>query len=174
MRDQRHKPCITAKYALWMLLMAAALPLTSCSDECTENRNALPLAGFYSSANPAETLSVDSLDVRGVGVPGDSTLFDGERSVSQLYLPFRIDSDSTAYTFRIRKADASSTPDTVTFIYDRVPHFVSEECGVSYRFDIRSIECRGELIDSVTCPQGYIDNANRQNLNIYFSTTPEQ
>lgn len=136
----------------------------SCSDDCSENQNALPLAGFYSSTG--EEVSVDSLRVVGLGAPGDSVLYSGSGAITQLYLPFRVTSDTTTYLF-------GSLPrtklDTVTFIYSRTPVFVSEECGVSYRFDIREIRCHGLMIDSVTCPLGYIDNVNAQNLRIYFS-----
>lgn len=163
------------------ILFAALITLlgASCSDDCSENQNALPLAGFYSSTG-AE-VSVDSLRVVGLGAPGDSVLYAGSGAITQLYLPFRVTSDTTTYLFGALPRMVLDTvtdemislpvppPDTVTFIYSRTPVFVSEECGVSYRFDIRKIRCRGLMIDSVTCPMGYIDNVNAQNLRIYFS-----
>ena len=151
--------------------------LTSCSEECTDNKNALPLAGFYSSETPAEKVSVSGLEVYGLGAPNDSILSPGSETKGEVYLPFRIDSDTTAYVFRYSYTEAGDSipkvmADTVTFVYSRTPRFVNVECGVSYNFGIRDIVTKGELIDSVTCPMGYIDNADIENLRIYFAPNP--
>lgn len=149
---------------LIMPLLAAA----GCSDTCTENKNALPLAGFYASGGGADRITLDSLEVAGVGIAGDSTLSPASVSKDELYLPFRIDCDTTRYAFRDSHL-AGGDSDTVTFIYSRTPRFVNVECGVSYVFGIKSITSQGVLIDSVICPDGYIDNVNRENLEIYFA-----
>lgn len=158
-------PAVTLLSAILMLMAA------SCSDDCTENKNALPLAGFYSSTAPSTKIRVDSLQVEGYGAPGDSILSRGDVTKDEVYLPFRIDSDTTVYLFRYMYADliAENVVDTVRFIYTRTPRFVSAECGVSYQFDIRKITSTGLLIDSVVCPNGYIDNTNSENLRIYFA-----
>lgn len=153
-----------------LLLLGVA---AGCSDTCSENKNALPLAGFYSSQPLPEQISIDSLEVEGIGAPDGKLLSEATPAKSELSLPFRIDSDTTAYVFR-NVAGGANTTDTVTFIYSRTPRFVNVECGVSYLFDIRKITCSGTLIDSVTCPNGFIDNTNSQNLRIYFKVnTPE-
>lgn len=152
-------------YCVLMMLLATA---AGCSDTCTENKNALPLAGFYASGGGAERITLDSLEVTGVGMPGDSALSPASASKDELYLPFRIDCDTTRYAFRDSHLAGGET-DTVTFIYSRTPRFVNVECGVSYVFGIKSISCQGILIDSVRCPDGYIDNVNRENLEIYFA-----
>lgn len=145
-----------------------AIGVVSCSDTCLENKNALPLAGFYYEDNP-QKITLDSLEIRGQGAPGDSVLSPASEVKNQVYLPFRIDSDTTVYIFN-RSQDKRVLTSTVTFIYSRTPRFVNAECGVSYIFDIKKIECRGSVIDSVTCPNGFIDNTNAENLKIYFST----
>lgn len=147
--------------------VACGLWASSCSDSCSDNQNALPLAGFYDSGGPAELVTIDSLEVIGVDTPSDSALSPASESKNQVSLPFRIDSDTTRYVF-IDRHEGSGLRDTVTFIYTRTPHLVNKECGVSYIFDIRSITSQGIFIDSVTCPNGFINNANTQNLNIYF------
>lgn len=153
------------------LFILLALLVASCSDTCSENKNALPLAGFYPSGG-TEKISLDSLGVTGVGIPGDSALSEGGTRIDRLYLPFRIDSDTTRYVFRDAHLYGGAR-DTVTFIYSRTPRFVNVECGVSYIFGIRSITSQGVLIDSVTCPTGFIDNSNLENLKIYFAVTEE-
>lgn len=150
-----------------------AVAAVSCSDACNENKNALPLAGFYAPDNSTDKIVVDSLDIYGIGAPGDSLLSSASQSKSDVYLPFRIDSDTTRYAF-VSVSGGTRVSDTVTFVYTRVPRFVNVECGVSYIFDMRDITCTGALIDSVTCPGGYIDNTNSENLRIYFAvSTPD-
>ena len=145
--------------------------LSACRDTCSDNKNALPRAGFYihDSEGAVSKVSVDSLEVIGVGMPPDSVLSEASVSKNELYLPFRIDSDRTQYVF-INRRRGADIRDTVTFDYTRVARFVNVECGVSYVFHIHDITSEGTLIDSVVCPNGFIDNANIENLRIYFAT----
>lgn len=156
------------------LLIVIAATSSGCSDsECYQNRTALPLAGFYEWPDGTDRIHISGLQVKGIGVPGDSLLWDGA-PCDHLYLPFRIDSDTTAYTFTYAVTDSIGMPtrileSTVTFIYTKTPHLVSEACGVSYRFDIQDIVCRGNLIEKAEAPRGFIDNADKENLRIYFT-----
>lgn len=148
-----------------MALPAALLIAAGCTSECYENQNALPLAKFRCILDGVPTdCSMDSLLVYGVDSPGDSTLWSGGR-VSELYLPFRVDHDTTAYVFRHLRLPVS---DTVTFRYERAPRLVSAECGVSYVFRMLDISSTGPFIDSVVCPDGEITNKNVSNLLIYL------
>lgn len=154
-----------------VLLVAAAAVATmlpACStEECEGNKNSLPLAGFLSSAISPREVSIDSLTVFGVGAPGDSLLLNN-RSASELYLPFRIDEGETTFVFRYEQEALRGITDSVTFRYDIVPYFVSSACGVVYNYEIKSIDCTRNLIDSVSCPGMKITNANIRNINIYF------
>lgn len=154
------------------LLIASAMAImTACSTkECYENRNSLPLAGFYSSSEEPEAISLNSITIAGIGAPGDSLLHDKASSLSETYLPFRIDSPETSYAIRYTGADYGNLnlADTITFRYKIIPWFISEECGATFKFEIENIETTHTFIDSVTCPTGIIDNINTQNLRIYF------
>lgn len=154
-------------------VVTAAAITVSCSDTCSENRNALPLAGFYASGGSSEKISIDSVEVIGVGVAGDSVLSPATGYKNELYMPFKVDSDTTAYAFIDIRA-GSTLRDTVTFIYSRTPRFVNVECGVSYIFELKSISTSGRMIDSVICPEGYIDNVNTENLRIYFKVQQQE
>lgn len=156
---------------LTLPLLALLAFMPGCADSCTENQNALPLAGFYAtdSDGSISQVTVDSLEVIGVGIPSDSALSPAGTAKNRLCLPFRIDADRTQYVF-INRRKGADTRDTVTFDYDRVVRFVNVECGVSYVFHIHDITSQGTLIDSVTCPGGFIDNTNIENLRIYFRT----
>lgn len=165
--------------ALFLVVVTFAGIVTGCAtDECYDNRNALPYAGFYGvMEGKMAPINIDSIRVYGIGAPGDSILSEGKRAIANLYLPFRIDSDTTAYVFKlINKAyEPYDIADTVTFIYSREARFVSSACGASYVYTIKGIKNTGLLIDSVTVPGGRITNADMENIQIYFNTgeTPD-
>lgn len=140
------------------------------SDECEGNKNSLPLAAFMSSALEPQSVSIDSLSIYGIGAPGDSILLDSAVNVSQTFLPFRIDEGSTTYVIQyLQKLLASQDMrDTLTFTYDIVPQFVSSACGAIYFYDNVRVSHTTHFIDSVSCPDGRITNANITNIFIYF------
>ena len=150
---------------LWLISSAG------CSNsECFDNQNSLPLAGFYSSSETPQAISIDSITIIGVGAPGDSILEDAARNISQVYLPFRIDQESTTYEIKYLAGMPGllNISDYITFNYEIVPMFVSTACGAVYYYRMTSIETTHNFIDSVTCPGGEITNANIENLRIYF------
>lgn len=151
-----------------MCVMIAGAACTN--DECFENKNSLPLAGFYSSAEEPKSISLDSISILGLGAPGDSVLHDSVRGIKESYLPFRIDQESTTYVIRYLQGMLGRyrIADTITFNYEIKPWFISSACGAVYKYEIRSIETTHYVIDSVTCPKGVIDNVNAENLRIYF------
>lgn len=159
--------------------MGGIIALASCSnDECLENKNSLPLAGFYSSEETPRAVSLDSISIYGIGVPGDSILHDSVSGLSQSYLPFRIDQPETKYVISYLSGllGVYHISDTITFHYDIVPWFVSSACGAVYDYKMTSIETTHHVIDSVTCPDEVITNVNSENLKIYFrvSTAGEE
>lgn len=147
-----------------------------CStSECYDNQNSLPLAGFYSSEEVPASIALESISIYGVGAPGDSVLQDSVRNISEVYLPFRIDQNSTTYQIFY----LSGWPglygifDEITFNYEIIPMFVSSACGTVYYYKMTSIDHTDNFIDSVVCPTGEITNANIENLKIYFKTQEE-
>lgn len=153
----------------------AVMVLAGCStDECLDNKNALPLAGFYSSEEPLQAVSLSGLTITGMGCVGDSVVND-RGSISRTYLPFRIDSDSTSFIIDYigSRLESLADADTLTFVYDRVPWFESAACGAMYNFKIREISTTLHAIDSVTCPSGVITNTDGENIRIYFTVIPE-
>lgn len=167
--------------AIWRLgpssLMIAAIAGVACTnDECLENKNSLPLAGFYSSQAVPVAISIDSVSIFGIGAPGDSVLHDSVRGLKQTYLPFRIDQPSTSYVIRYLQGDLGRyrVADTITFDYEIVPWFVSSACGALYEYRDVKISTTHYVIDSVTCPRGMIDNVNAENLRIYFRVAEEE
>ena len=149
----------------------------ACStSECYDNQNSLPLAGFYSSEARPQSIALDSITIFGVGAPGDSILQDSVRGLSEVYLPFRIDQNSTTYEIWYLSGllGEYGVFDAITFNYDIIPMFVSAACGTVYYYKMTSIDYTTNIIDSVTCPSGEITNANIENLKIYFRVAGEE
>jgi len=105
------------------------------------------------------------MTIYGIGAPGDSMLVEGSRNLSEIYLPFNLDSEETRFIVR---NDTSGMEDIITFRYKMEPWFVSASCGVIYVFDIEDISSTGNLIDSVVCPDMRIDNRPGANIQIHF------
>ncbi len=157
--------------------MVALLGVAGCSSsECLDNKNSLPLAGFYSSESTPKAISIDSLTITGIDVPGDSVLHDSVRSLSSTYLPFRIDRGQTTYRILYLAGEAGKRRiyDRITFNYDIEPWFVSAACGTIYRYRITSIFHTDNFIDSVTVPGGIISNTPGENIRIYFRVNIEE
>ena len=185
--------------------LGAALLMSGCaSTDCLDNRSSLPLAGFYAvtpgdaPGAEAQSVSVRLLTVYGIGAPGDSLLYESA-TLSEAYLPFRLDSDCTRYVFRYMayapSEDDTTAPgeddaataretalpfpvelipaDTVTFRYVRKPWFADVACGAMYNFEVTEIEHTGFAIDSVVCPKGVITNLPEENLRVYFRMEQE-
>ena len=159
-----------ARIAAFAIPLGLALCMSCSNEECIDNKNSLPLAGFYSSEETPRQVTLDMISIYGLGAPGDSILHDSVSGLSQSYLPFRIDQGSTSYVIKYESGDLGMlrVSDTITFQYEIIPWFVSSACGVVYDYKMTDIISTRHVIDSVVCPNGMIDNANIENLRIYF------
>lgn len=149
-----------------LLCVAAA-----CSNsECYDNKNSLPLAGFYSSDSVPQQLTLQKISIFGIGAPGDSILHSEVSGLKETYLPFRIDQPSSTYVIQYLSGllGEFGIADTITFNYEIIPWFVSSACGVVYDYKMLDIVTTHNIIDSVTCPVGTITNADIENIRIYF------
>jgi len=128
-------------------------------------------------------MMLDSIDLGGVGAPGDSLLVRSGESVTSLYLPFRSDAGSTSffihYDYKEQGLDNPEFDDVITFHYTSEPYFASEECGAYYIYHIRKLEYTTHLIDSVVIADSVITNVDLERILIYIrtagsETTPEE
>ena len=159
------------------ILTFLLLFLTSCSTSgCLENQSALPKALFY-TASVSESgdvtdriVSIDSIQVWGVGSPGDSLLVDGR--ASSTYLPLRSSASSVRFCFHYTQRNLSSSAlnDTLTLTYTSDPRFISEECGAMYFYTVTSLSSTRHLIDSVRLTDSLVTNFDKETLRIYFRT----
>ena len=160
------------RFCIAILGMVLPIIIGGCSgSECYDNHSALPLAGFYSYPY-GQKISLNRLTIYGVGAPGDSMLY-YQQTLNEAYLPFRLDSDTTTYVLEYMATEgAEAMPvfsDTITFVYERKPWFVSPACGAMYFYDIKAVKHTDFLIDSIST-EDVITNANMQNIKIFFDT----
>lgn len=160
-----------------LLALTAMMPwvLSGCNTTgCSDNHSALPLMGFYASPS-GEELTLDSLDIGGVGAPDDSLLIRSGNSVRQVYLPFRFEQDKTSffihYDYPEQGLDDPAMNDTITFRYTSEPFFASEECGAMYRYTVRQVEYTTHLIDSVAVTDSVVTNIERERFQVFIRTT---
>lgn len=151
--------------------------LTGCSNVgCTENRNSIPIAGFYSSST-LEPVTLGSLAIGGVGAPGDSLLMSPSLSGSQVYLPLRSTASQTKFYIRYMQEELNHPElyDTLSFTYTSVPYFASEDCGAMFHYRITSLEYTTHLLDSVGVVDSLITNLERETIQIFFRiSTPDE
>jgi len=152
-------------------LMLAANFACGSDDGCEGNQSSLPLAGFYSSQSKSQ-ITIDSLTIYGIGMPGDTTIVD-TATVSQTYLPLNIADNVSRFVFRYDQSALAAfrLSDTITVSYKSSPYFHSEDCGAMLVYDIDDYTTTHNLIDSVIIPTRHIDNTDRENIQIYFRTS---
>ncbi|MBO4943437.1 MAG: hypothetical protein J6C95_08415 [Muribaculaceae bacterium] len=162
----------------YIVITAALSAVTACNTTgCLDNQSALPLAGMYSSATE-KPVTIKNVEISGVGAPGDSILLDKSKSVSEIYLPMRSTRQQTSWRLRYYQEGLEGIEDIITFDYESVPQFVSEECGAMYFYRITNFSYTENLIDSVAVTDSLITNVERERIRIYFRTanpdTPDE
>ena len=158
------------------VLFACALLISACNSRgCLENRNSLPLAGFY-NAYTEKPLALDSVEVIGLGMPAEQPLYSvGERPTTA-YLPMRSTQNSTSWLFKYRKKalDFDANVDTLSFVYESTPYFASSDCGVIYKYLITEMTCTDHIIERVEIVDSLITNVDIQRIKIFFRVDEEE
>ena len=153
-----------------IVLALVALCMASCNDSsCYDNGSSLPLAALYIGNSQQ---SVPGLTIMGIGVPGDSLLADSN-SLKEIYLPLRASVGTTSYAISrwvgIGTPMAKELDDTLTLVYEPVIYFHSAQCGAMYNFDIHSLSCTHNGIDSVVLLTPLVTNSRTPALRIHFT-----
>ncbi len=151
-----------------VLLASLVLAAAACNDDsCYDNGNSLPLVKFYQSGSGAVTVS--GVTLRGIGAPGDS-IYASNESLSETYMPLRATTTSTQWVIEVATSDSTTIADTLTVNYTPVPYFAGSECGAMYKFDLGTVTCTGNAIDSVVVIQSEVTNVSQETLRIYFKS----
>lgn len=80
---------------------------------------------------------------------------------------------STAWRFiyRQKELEEAGVEDEISFDYESLPYFASEECGATYRYRVRRVAYTTNVIDSVVMTgDSLITNVDAVNIRIYFRT----
>lgn len=162
------KISIYAISALFALSVATACNTSGCLD----NQSALPLAEFRSSAT-GDAIAVDSLEVVGVDAPDGDVLSAATPSKSQLYLPMRSTKNCTAWRliYRQKHLEEAGIEDVLSFDYESIPYFASEECGATYRYRVTHVDYTTNVVDRVVMADSLITNVDQVSILIYFRTS---
>ncbi len=137
---------------------------------CLQNRNSIPLAGFYSAATD-KAVSVSGVEIAGLGAPGDSVLYPSTQPVSQFYLPLRANDGVTTYEFTFASGSGENIAvavDALTLEYSAYPWFASEDCGVMYRYHIDKVEYTTRVIERVEVTDSLVTNLDIETIHIYL------
>lgn len=155
--------------ALAFAAVAVAMLVGGCNTSgCLENRNSVPLAGFYASGSDNQ-ITLRNVQINGLGNDTVAILEPSQRA-SQVYLPMRSTQSSTSWviSYKDEELDGPEYNDTISFHYDSEPYFASEECGVIYKYHIRQLDATSHLIDSVVLADSVITNVDIEQIRIYF------
>lgn len=164
------------KILIFIAIAAAALTFQACNTTgCTDNQNALPLAGLY-SYETGKSIELDSLEIGGIGAPNDSLLYDASLKLSVIYLPFRSAAQQSSFYIHYAQKALSNPAlnDTISFSYTSSPRFISEECGAMYFYHITSMSYTRHLIDSIAITDSTITNVDLERIEIYFRTGSQE
>lgn len=158
--------------------LAVAAALQGCNTSgCMENRNSVPLAGFYAADSVANSISLDSLQVTGAGIPASAApLLEAGTRASQLYLPMRPTHQSVQWIFayKWKALDLPALADTLTFDYTSEPFFASIDCGAIYKYRITRMAYTTHIIDSVSVTDSLITNTDVERIRIFFRVARPQ
>lgn len=156
-----------------LLALVAVCCITCCNTSgCLDNGSAIPLAGFYGS--DGKSISLDSINIHGVGAPGDSAVIAVGKSASQIYLPMRSTANRTTWViaYKQKELDYPELNDTLVIDYQSIPYFASEECGAMYKYRVTDFGYTTHLVDSIKV-DSVITNADIETIKIYFRTAQE-
>lgn len=158
-----------------ILSLTSLMAMWSCNTQgCTDNHSAIPLAGFYNSAD-GSSVTVDSLLIHGIGAPGDSAVAGPGTSISEVYLPMRSTRSTTSWciAYKWASTDFEELNDTITFEYEALPYLAGDECGAMYNYHIQRVSYTTHIVDSVGISDSLITNNNLEQIQIYFRVASE-
>jgi hypothetical protein len=151
------------KYFIFLLLLAAA----ACDDETKVCDQAL-------NTDAHMRFIRDSAGVRRDTTMGDVTFFAlgmdsiyRRQAVSDVFFSLSPVADSSLFYLRV---DSLSIPDTITFRYQRQPHFISPGCGFATFFSLDTVIATHNTIQSLIINQKAITSTTNDtaHITLYF------
>ena len=157
-----------------LLIITAIIFFASCEterDPCLTPRSTLARAGAYRRVSDTTNQVADSALPSPVFIAltsyTDTNAF--IQTVTRNKFTFQLSDVSDTCRWILRPDSASALQDTLTFLYSRQLHFISNACGYNYYFYLRQVTATHNAIDSVSISNNDItSNASVENIRIYF------
>lgn len=162
---------ISLKHTYLLLLFPLAAMLSSCSNSgCSDMRSAIPLATLAAAPSGA-AISIDSIEVAGVGAPVDNAIIVNEsQRVSQFYMPLRANASEVTYRISYMQKSLRGLYDDITLKYISWPWLASQECGAMYKYRLTEVTHTRCFLDSIAIlpSDSIISNLDVASLRLYF------
>jgi len=163
------------RYILPLLALCAFLAIESCEtadNPCLQPRLTLLRAGAYKRAADTGTAVLDS------ALPNPIFIALTTFTTNNIFIQktgtnkfgFQLSDLSDTCRWVIRPDSATFVQDTLTFIYQRQLHFISNVCGYTYYYNLtQPVLTTHHAIDSVRINNNDItSNASVEHLKIYY------
>jgi hypothetical protein len=84
---------------------------------------------------------------------------------SSVFVPLNPQSDTSSFYLKL---DSTKTPDTLTFVYDRKPNFVSPGCGFATFYTIDTVIATFHTISYLRVNNKEVNSTNDTHVSLYF------
>lgn len=149
----------------------------SCSEsDCGMLSRPMIKFRFFSYEQPKTEIQItDTLTVltRNSANGGDSILINKERNVKTIMVPYGYTQKETIYVFSY-SSPAFVVTDTLWVEHTNREHFISMDCGISVFSHIDTIRFTKHMIDSLAIVNSELDNDEKDNVHIYYSTATDE
>lgn len=149
----------------------------SCSEsDCGMLSRPMIKFRFFSYEQPKTEISItDTLTVltRYSANGGDSILINKETNVKTFMVPYGYTQKETTYVFRY-SSPAYVVTDTLWVEHTNREHFISMDCGISVFSNIDNIRFTKHVIDSLAIVNPLLDNDEKDNVHIFYSTATDE
>lgn len=150
----------------YLLLPLLFLLLTSCEEENgSSNVRSLVRFNFISSTIKEQVSLFDSLTV--TAEETQDTLIYKASSINHISLPLPYEEQQVTYMLSY----SAQVRDTVWLTYTNAAHFISMQQGISMYYTIKTVEHTKHLIDSIVTQNPVINETEKENFQMYFTTT---
>ncbi len=131
--------------------------------DCENERKVHFEVGFYTLRNGVVRDSIlDSLNVYGVGRE-DSLIIDGRRNVQSMVIPLDPGSDTSRFVVILNETQAE-----FSVIYERIPEFISDECGLAMKYRILKAELPQVVSDSLEITEEEVNEIETEHIRIFL------
>lgn len=169
--------------SLWILSIFLVVGIFSCTqeDDCYVPRSVYAKFGFKSrdslinyDVNGRDSSKLIIADTplyypsfTSVGTPQDIKIMADANRAIYMSVPLNPDADSIKYLFQ--PASDSASKDSIIIFYTHKYHFISNNCGYTYYYNIDSVKYTKNIIDSIglNIPE-ITQSATDQNLYLFF------